>query len=77
VSTILNASGVFSTYLRRKVNRATSESHQSAEELESLNGTLHALRPPGLVDDLRQAEPTMLPCHTDSGEDLRRQYDLR
>jgi antitoxin YefM len=56
LSTILNASGVSQPICAGKVTRATSESILSADDLESLNETLHALRPPGLVDDLRQAE---------------------
>ena len=48
----------------------------SADDLESLNETLHALRTPGLVDELRQADTDYAAGNTVSGEDLRRRYGL-
>lgn len=48
----------------------------SADDLESLNETLHALRIPGLVDDLAQADADYAAGCTVSGQDLRRRYGL-
>lgn len=48
----------------------------SAEDLDSLNETLHALRTPGVVDDLRQADTDYAAGNTIAGEDLRRRYGL-
>lgn len=48
----------------------------SADDLESLNETLHALRTPGLVDELRQADADYVAGNTVSGEDLRRRFGL-
>jgi PHD/YefM family antitoxin component YafN of YafNO toxin-antitoxin module len=48
----------------------------SAEDLDSLNETLHALRTPGVVDDLRQADTDYAAGNTITGEDLRRRYGL-
>jgi prevent-host-death family protein len=49
----------------------------SADDLESLNETLHALRTPGLVDDLRQADADYVAGNTVSGDELRARYGLR
>jgi prevent-host-death family protein len=48
----------------------------SADDLESLNETLHALRTPGLVDELRQADADYAAGNSVSGEDLRRRFAL-
>ncbi len=48
----------------------------SADDLESLNETLHALRAPGLVDELQQADADFAAGNTVSGEDLRRRFGL-
>lgn len=50
----------------------------SADDLESLNETLRALRTPGLVDELRQADLDYAAGAgtTISGEELRRRYGL-
>jgi prevent-host-death family protein len=48
----------------------------SAEDLDSLNETLHALRTPGLLDDLRQADADYAAGKAITGEDLRRRYGL-
>ena len=48
----------------------------SADDLESLNETLHALRTPGLIDELRQADADYAAGDTVSGEELRRRYGL-
>lgn len=48
----------------------------SADDLDSLNETLHALRTPGVVDDLAQADVDYAARNTVSGEDLRRRYGL-
>lgn len=48
----------------------------SADDLESLNETLHALRTPGLVDELHQADVDYAAGNTMTGEDLRRRYGL-
>lgn len=47
-----------------------------ADDLESLNETLHALRTPGLVDELVQADRDLAEGNTVSGEELRRSYGL-
>ncbi len=49
----------------------------SADDLESLNETLHALRTPGLVAELAQADADFAAGNSVSGEDLRRRYGLR
>ncbi len=49
----------------------------SADDLESLNETLHALRTPGLVDDLRQADADYAAGNTVPGDELRARYGLR
>ena len=48
----------------------------SADDLESLHETLHALRTPGLIEDLAQADADLAAGNTVSGEDLRRRYGL-
>ena len=48
----------------------------SADDLDSLQETLHALRIPGLVDELAQADADYAAGNTVSGEDLRRRYGL-
>jgi prevent-host-death family protein len=48
----------------------------SADDLESLNETLHALRTPGLVDELRQADADYAAGNSMSGEDLRQRFGL-
>ena len=48
----------------------------SADDLESLNETLHALRTPGFVDELRQADADYAAGNTVSGADLRRRFGL-
>lgn len=47
-----------------------------ADDLESLNETLHALRTPGLVDELVQADRDLAEGNTVSGEELRRRHGL-
>jgi prevent-host-death family protein len=49
----------------------------SADDLESLNETLHALRTPGLADELRQADSDYAAGNTISGAELRQRYGLR
>lgn len=48
----------------------------SADDLESLNETLHALRTPGVVEDLARADADYAAGETVSGDDLRRRYGL-
>ncbi|MGI9162821.1 MAG: type II toxin-antitoxin system Phd/YefM family antitoxin [Mycobacterium sp.] len=48
----------------------------SADDLESLNETLHALRTPGVVEELAQADADYATGKTVSGDDLRRRYGL-
>ena len=48
----------------------------SADDLESLNETLHALRTPGVVEELEQADADYAAGNTVSGEDIRRRYGL-
>ncbi len=48
----------------------------SADDLDSLQETLHALRIPGLVDELAQADADYAAGNTVSGEELRRRYGL-
>jgi len=48
----------------------------SADDLESLNETLHALRTPGVVDELRRADADYAAGNTVSGADLRRRFGL-
>lgn len=48
----------------------------SADDLESLYETLHALRTPGLVDELSQADTDYVAGNTVTGDELRRRYGL-
>jgi len=49
----------------------------SADDLDSLNETLHALRTPGLADELRQADADYAAGNTVSADEIRRRYGLR
>lgn len=49
----------------------------SAEDLESLNETLHALRTLGLAEELKQADVDYAAGNTVSGEQIRQRYGLR
>lgn len=48
----------------------------SADDLDSLNETLHALRTPGFADDLAQADADYAAGNTVTGEVIRRRYGL-
>jgi antitoxin YefM len=48
----------------------------SADDLESLHETLHALRTPGIAEDLKQADADYAVGNTISGEQLRKRYGL-
>ncbi|ORA22893.1 type II toxin-antitoxin system Phd/YefM family antitoxin [Mycobacterium aquaticum] len=48
----------------------------SADDLDSLNETLHALRAPGHVDELNQSDADYAAGNTITGEDLRKRYGL-
>lgn len=48
----------------------------SADDLESLHETLHALQTPDLIDELAQADADFAAGKTVSGEELRRRYGL-
>ena len=48
----------------------------SADDLESLNETLHALRTQGVVEELAQADADYAAGKTVTGDDLRRRYGL-
>ncbi len=48
----------------------------SADDLESLNETLHALRTPGVVEELAQADRDFADGNTVRGDELRRRYGL-
>ena len=48
----------------------------SADDLDSLHETLHALRTPGLVNELAQADTDFAAGNTVSGEELRRRFGL-
>ena len=48
----------------------------SADDLESLNETLHALRTPGVVEELAQADRDFAAGNAVSGDELRRRYGL-
>ncbi len=48
----------------------------SADDLESLHETLHALRTPGVAAELAQADADYAAGNTVTGEDLRRRYGL-
>jgi antitoxin YefM len=49
----------------------------SADDLDSLNETLHALRTPGVADELAQADADYAAGSTVSGEELRKRYGLK
>lgn len=49
----------------------------SADDLESLNETLHALRTPGVTDELAQADADYAAGNTISGNDIRQRYGLQ
>jgi len=49
----------------------------SADDLDSLNETLHALRTPGVADELAQADADYAAGNTVTGEELRKRYGLR
>lgn len=49
----------------------------SAEDLESLNETLHVLRTPSLAEELKQADVDYAAGNTVSGEQIRQRYGLR
>jgi prevent-host-death family protein len=48
----------------------------SADDLESLNETLHALRTPGVVEELGQADADYAAGNTVSGAAIRQRYGL-
>jgi len=48
----------------------------SADDLESLNETLHALRTPGVVAELAQADQDFAIGNTVSDDELRGRYGL-
>lgn len=48
----------------------------SADDLDSLHETLHALRTPGLTAELAEADAAYAAGTTVSGEDLRRRYGI-
>jgi antitoxin YefM len=48
----------------------------SADDLDSLHETLHALRTPGLPAELAEADAAYAAGATVSGEELRRRYGL-
>lgn len=48
----------------------------SADDLESLNETLHALRTPGVVEELEHADADYVAGKAVTGEELRRRYGL-
>jgi antitoxin YefM len=48
----------------------------SADDLDSLHETLHALRTPGVIEELAQADADYAAGKTVSGEELRRRYGL-
>jgi antitoxin YefM len=49
----------------------------SADDLESLNETLHALGTPGVADELARADVDYAAGNTVSGDDIRRRYGLQ
>jgi len=49
----------------------------SADDLESLNETLHALRTPGVADELAQADADYTAGKTISSNEIRRRYGLQ
>ena len=48
----------------------------SADDLDSLHETLHALRTPGLAAELSQADADYAAGNTITGEEIRRRYGL-
>ena len=48
----------------------------SADDLESLNETLRALRTPGVVEELTQADADFAAGNSVSGDELRRRFGL-
>lgn len=48
-----------------------------ADDRESLRETRHALRTPGVVEELAQADADLADGNTVSGEELRDRYGLR
>jgi antitoxin YefM len=48
----------------------------SADDLESLQETIHWLSQPGLREDLDQAQRDIAEGNTTSGDDLRREFGL-
>lgn len=49
----------------------------SADDLESLHETLHALRTPGVADELAQADADYAAGNTVSGNDIRQRFGLQ
>src|ERR1700730_110146 len=49
----------------------------SADDLDSLNETLHALRTPGIAEELAQADADYAAGNTVSGEEIRKRYGLK
>ncbi|WP_006247718.1 type II toxin-antitoxin system Phd/YefM family antitoxin [Mycolicibacterium tusciae] len=49
----------------------------SADDLESLNETLYALRTAGVADELAQADADYAAGNTISGNEIRRRYGLQ
>ena len=49
----------------------------SADDLESLNETLHALRTPGISEELAKADADYSAGNTVSGEQIRQRYGLK
>jgi prevent-host-death family protein len=48
----------------------------SADDLDSLHETLHALRTPGVVDELAQADRDFTEWKAMTGDELRSRYGL-
>lgn len=49
----------------------------SADDLDSLNETLHALRTPGVAAELAQADADYAVGNTVSGQEIRNRYGLK
>jgi antitoxin YefM len=49
----------------------------SADDLESLNETLHALRSPGVAEELEQADADFASGNTISGKQIRERFGLK
>ena len=49
----------------------------SADDLDSLNETLHALRTPGIAEELAQADADYAAGNTISGEEIRKRHGLK